>query len=176
MSYPILDSETAPEAARPLLAKARQAYGFVPNILGVMAGAPALLEAYMSLSAIFDKTSFSPAERQVVLLAVSAENGCGYCTAAHSGIARNQKVSEAVLEAIGQGKRLPDEKLDALFEFTRHMVQTRGRPDEGRLQAFLDAGYSAAQVQEVILGIGMKTLSNYTNHIAETPLDAQFGG
>lgn len=174
MKLEVLDQTQAPEAARPLLQKAEQKYGFVPNILGVMANSPALLEAYMSLSQIFEKAGFSAAEKQVVLLAVSAENGCDYCSAAHSAIARMQNVDEAVIKAIGNGDRLPDAKLDALFRFTRVLVDKRGRPSDEDLQTFLDVGYSEAQVQDVITGIGMKTLSNYNNHIAETPLDPQF--
>lgn len=176
MSYAVHDRNSAPEAARPLLEQAEGNYGFVPNILGVMANAPALLEGYLALSEIFEKTGFSATEKQVVLLAVSSENGCGYCKAAHTGIARMHKVDEKVLQAIENGESLPDEKLDALYTFTRRMVETRGRPGPGDLGAFFAAGYTEAQVQEVILGIGMKTLSNYNNHIAETPVDEQFGG
>jgi len=84
MNLEVLNRQQAPEQARELLDQAESKYGFVPNILGVMANAPALLEAYMSLSQIFEKTSFSAAEKQTVLLAVSAENDCGYCKSAHT--------------------------------------------------------------------------------------------
>jgi len=176
MNLEVLNQENAPDDARDLLAKAEKNYGFVPNILGIMANSPALLEAYMTISQIFEKTSFSAAEKQVVLLAVSGENGCDYCTSAHSAIARMQGVDEAVIQAIGNGDKLPDARLDALYSFTRTMVEKRGRPSDEDLQAFFDAGFSEAQVQDVIVGIGMKTLSNYNNHIAETPVDPQFKG
>ena len=176
MNLEVLNKDNAPQDARGLLEKAEKNYGFIPNILGVMANSPALLEAYMSLSQIFEKTSFSAAEKQTVLLAVSTENDCGYCKAAHTGIAKMQGVDEAVLKAIADGDKLPDEKLDTLFNFTRTMVKKRGLPSDEDLQAFFDAGYSEAQVQDVIVGIGMKTMSNYNNHIAETPVDEQFKG
>jgi uncharacterized peroxidase-related enzyme len=170
----VLGSESAPERSRPLLEQAQRNYGFVPNILGVMAHSPALLEAYMTMSQIFERTGFSAAEKQVVLLAVSTENGCDYCTTAHTAIGRMQGVDEAVLEAIARGDALPDERLDALFRFTRTMVAKRGHPSDDDLRAFREAGYSEGQVQDVIVGIGMKTLSNYNNHIAGTPVDEQF--
>jgi len=176
MNLEVLNKDNAPQDARDLLEKAEKNYGFIPNILGVMANSPALLEAYMSLSQIFEKTSFSAAEKQTVLLAVSTENDCGYCKSAHTAIAKMQNVDEAVLKAIANGDKLPDAKLDALFNFTRTMVEKRGHPSDNDLQAFFDAGYSEAQVQDVIAGIGMKTLSNYNNHIAETPVDEQFKG
>lgn len=176
MKLEVLNKDDAPQAARDLLEKAEKNYGFIPNILGVMANSPALLEAYMTVSQIFEKTSFSAAEKQTVLLAVSTENGCDYCTSAHTAIAKMQNVDEAVLKAIANGDKLPDAKLDALFRFTRTMVEKRGLPSDDDLQAFFDAGFSEAQVQDVIVGIGMKTLSNYNNHIAETPVDEQFKG
>jgi len=176
MNLEVLNKNDAPQAARDLLEKAEKNYGFIPNILGVMANSPALLEAYMAINQIFEKTDFSAAEKQTVLLAVSTENDCGYCKAAHTGIAKMQGVEDAVLEAIENGDELPDDKLDALFNFTRIMVKKRGLPSDEELQAFFDAGYSEAQVQDVIVGIGMKTLSNYNNHIAETPVDEQFKG
>ncbi|MBS3744224.1 MAG: carboxymuconolactone decarboxylase family protein [Wenzhouxiangellaceae bacterium] len=174
MNLEVLNKDNAPQDARELLEKAEKNYGFIPNILGVMANSPALLEAYMSLSQIFEKTRFSAAEKQTVLLAVSTENDCGYCKSAHTAIAKMQNVDEAVLNAIASGDRLPDAKLDALFNFTRTMVEKRGHPSDDDLQAFFDAGYSEAQVQDVIVGIGMKTMSNYNNHIADTPVDEQF--
>ena len=176
MNLEVLNKDNAPQDARGLLEKAEKNYGFIPNILGVMANSPALLEAYMSLSQIFEKTSFSAAEKQTVLLAVSTENDCGYCKSAHTAIAKMQNVDDAVLEAIANGDTLPDDKLDTLFNFTRTMVEKRGHPSDADLQKFFDAGFSEAQVQDVIVGIGMKTLSNYNNHIADTPVDDQFKG
>lgn len=176
MNLEVLNKNDAPQPAQDLLEKAEKNYGFIPNILGVMANSPALLEAYMTMSQIFEKTSFSAAEKQTVLLAVSTENGCDYCKAAHTAMAKMQGVDDAVLKAIANGDELPDDKLDTLFKFTRAMVEKRGHPSNDDLQAFFDAGFSEAQVQDVVVGIGMKTLSNYNNHIADTPVDEQFKG
>jgi len=169
-----LTIESAPEQARPLLEKAKTNYGFVPNLLGVMAHAPATLEAYMTLSGLFDQTSLSPTERQVVLLAISAENQCTYCVAAHTVIAQIQNVDADAVEAIRNGEPIPDAKLEALRRFAVEVVTTRGWPTDEARQAFHDAGYTDAQRLEVNLGVGMKTLSNYTNHAADTPLDEAF--
>jgi len=64
------DHESAPDEAGPWLEAAEREFGMLPNLAHKMATAPALLEAYLTLGTIFDKTSFSPQERQVVLLAV----------------------------------------------------------------------------------------------------------
>lgn len=174
MSYQIHTTESAPEGARELLAGAKSNYGFVPNLLGVMATAPALLKAYMTLARIYEESSLSTAERQAVLLTVSYENECEYCVAAHSMIAGMQKVPSDVVNAIRDGKPIADDKLEALRRFAASVVRSRGWPTQEDVRAFLGAGYGQQQVLEVVLGVGIKTLSNYTNHIAATPLDEAF--
>ena len=156
---------------RNLLANAQQTYGFVPNILGVMANAPSALKGYMTLSSIFDETSLSPTERQIVLLTVSFENECAYCMVAHSGIAKLQKVDEEIITALQEGKPLVDDKLEALRLFTREIITTRGWPSEEAKNNFLEVGYDPSVMLEVVLGVALKTLSNYTNHLADTELD-----
>ena len=139
-----------------------------------MAHAPALLQAYLSVSSLFDETSPTATERQVVLLAASVENHCGYCVAAHTAIASMQKVSNDVVTAIRNIVPIADAKLEALRKFVEETVETRGWASESARKGLFAAGYTEPQALEVILGIGMKTLSNYTNHLAETPLDNAF--
>jgi len=174
MTYTVHDLDTAPEAAQETLAGAKRAFGFVPNLLAVMAEAPALVKAYVTLSRIFEETSFSPTERQIVLLTTSFENDCDYCIAAHSIAAGMQKVPGEVVQAIRDGQPIADPKLEALRRFTAAVVNSRGWPSQADTAAFASAGYGHQQVLEVVLGVGMKTLSNYTNHVAATPLDRAF--
>ena len=171
--FPIHTAETAPEA-KPLIEGAQKAFGFVPNLLGIMAAAPALLEGYMTLASIFDKTDLSPTERQIVLMVNNRLNGCTYCMAAHTAIASSQGVSEEVIEALRNGSELADPKLEALRTFAIRINETRGWPDQQDIDALLSAGYTQRTVLEVILGTSLKVMSNYTNHIAGTPLDSAF--
>jgi AhpD family alkylhydroperoxidase len=165
-----------PDDARKMLEQVEAQYGFVPNLLGIMGGAPSLLQAYLALGELFDQTSLSPLERQIVLLAASRENECDYCMAAHSVIADMQQLPADVIEAIRDDREIADGNLESLRRLTAETVRTRGWPSDSTRAQFFDAGYTEASALAVILGIGMKTLSNYTNHLAETPLDAQFEG
>lgn len=165
----------APVAARSLLEGAQQKFGFIPNLLGSFAESPATLQAYLELGALMGKTALTPVEQQVVLLAASAENHCTYCVAAHSVIAKQMvKADAAIVDALRELQPLPDRKLEALAVFTRAVVKQRGHIDAKVLDDFIGAGYSLAQVLDVVLGVTMKTLSNYANHIMHTPLDVQF--
>ncbi len=157
-----------------LLGKAEKAYGFIPNLLGVLAESPAALKAYLTVGQIFDESSFSPTERQVVILAASRFNECHYCVAAHSAVAELQKVPAQVIDAIRDDRPIADNKLEALRVFTTAVVEKRGWASDADIAQFRTAGYTRAQVLEVIVGVSFKTLSNYVNHIADTPLDDAF--
>ncbi|MDA8017865.1 MAG: carboxymuconolactone decarboxylase family protein [Thermoanaerobaculia bacterium] len=156
------------------LQAAQGKFGFVPNLIGVMAEAPALANGYLSLAGIFGSSSLSAQEQQVVLLAVSYVNDCRYCVAAHTTVAQGTGLSRENLDALRSGGDLPDAKQNALATFSRALVESNGWAGDAAVQAFLDAGYSRQNVLEVVLGIGVKTLSNYTNHLADTPLDGAF--
>ena len=119
-------------------------------------------------------TSFDASERQVVLLTTSFENNCEYCMAAHTAIAGQQGVPADVIESLRSASPLASSKLEALRKFTAIVVQSRGLPGTQDLQNFAAAGYTQTQVLEVILGVTIKTLSNYVNHVAQTPVDAAF--
>jgi len=165
---------SAPTAAKPLMEGAQKKFGMVPNLLGVLANAPAVLEGYLTLSGIFDKTSFRPLERQVVLMTSNFTNNCDYCMAAHTTIADMQNLDRSVIDAIRDDTPIADDKLEALRLLTADVVASRGYPKAATIEAFISAGYKPEQVLEIIMGVALKVMSNYTNHVAETPVDAAF--
>lgn len=174
MNIPIHDETTAPEAARETLRAMREERGFITNLSGAMASAPALLKGYLELSSAFNETSFSVAERQVVLLTASRENLCHYCVAGHSTAAAASDVPQDVVDAIRNDEVIADTKLEALRRLTSAIVESRGWPSADVINQFLSAGYGEQQILEVVLGVGVKTLSNYTNHLADTPVNEEF--
>jgi uncharacterized peroxidase-related enzyme len=165
--------ETAGES-RPLLEKSAQAYGSVPNLHAVMAESPAMLGAYQAIAEIFETTNLSDTERQIILMTNNRLNGCEYCMAAHTSIMQMKKVPEDVITALRENTPIGDPKLEALRRFAEQVNLTRGWPEQADVDAFLEAGYTKRTILEVIVGTSLKVLSNYTNHIAQTPLDAAF--
>jgi thioredoxin reductase (NADPH) len=166
--------ETAPPGARGSFERAQRAFGMTPNLVSTMAESPAVAKAYLDLHDSFACSSFTPVEQQVVALSASFENGCEYCMAAESAVARMVRAGEAVVEALRNGTPLPDARLNALAAFTKAVVRKRGRVDDAAIITFMNEGFSKGQVLEVLLGVTKKTLSNYVNHIAETPVDPPF--
>lgn len=173
-AFPSHTRESVPEAALPVFEASESKYGMVANLFRKMAEAPALLQGYWQLSGLFEQSSLGPTEQQVVLIAVSARNACHYCVAVHSALADMGRVPPEVTDALRAGTPIPDARLEALRRFTEQVVEARGWVPEAEVDAFLEAGYTRAQVLEVVLGVGLKTLSNYTNHLAGTELDPPF--
>lgn len=175
MTYRVYTRADAPEGSQALLGGIEKAFGFVPNMLGTMAGAPTVLEGYQTLGALFDKTSLSATERQVVMLTTSAVNRCEYCVSAHTALSAMQKVPDDVVAAIRTGGEIADPRLEALRRFTADVVVSRGNPSPAALDALAAEGYGHAQILEILLGVGLKSIANYINHIAETQVDSAFG-
>jgi len=178
LSLPAQSLETAEGRAKEALDTALTQFGMIPNMYAGMANAPGLLETYLFGYNLFRKESgFTPAEQEVVFLAISRVNECDYCMAAHSMIAEAvSKTPTQVIAALREDQPIDDPKLRALATFTRLMVESRGRPAEQDVQAFLAAGFIERHVLEIILAIGVKTLSNYANHVFHTKLDPRFEG
>jgi AhpD family alkylhydroperoxidase len=134
-----------------------------------------LLEGYIGLDAAFSKATLSPAERQLVLLAASVVNECAYCVAAHSTAAKGMlKVPATVVAAVRAGELVADAKLDALVNLTRELVLGRGHVATATIQSFLNAGYRSDQIGEVLIGVALKTISNYTHHLSPVEIDSAF--
>lgn len=166
--------QTAPQEAAPVLARIKERYGFIPNLAAHVAEAPGVLEAVLNLSQSFDKTSLTPQEQQVVLLTTSALNGCPYCKTVHTALGRMAQLDGATLKAVVAFEPLADRRLNALHDFTRKVVEEKGWVKEEDVRAFLDRGYNKAQVFEVVMGVAMKTLTNYCNHLAGATPNPEF--
>lgn len=173
-TFQLHDESTAPEASKALLANSRKTNGMVPGLHAVMAEAPGLLDAYNQVHKMFVDSSFNKDELTVVWQTVNVEHACHYCVPAHTAIAKGMKVDDAINDALRNETPLPTPRLEALRTFTLAMVRERGDVDPDVVQTFLDAGFTKRQVLEVVLGIAQKVMSNYTNHLANTPVDAPF--
>jgi uncharacterized peroxidase-related enzyme len=169
-----LDSADATQ--KEVLEGALKAVGFIPNMYANMVNVPGVLSTYLHGYAAFrQKSGLTPTEQEVVFLAISQQNGCNYCTAAHSMLADKMSgVPAPVLAAIRSGQPIPDAKLAALYAFAQELVRTAGKPGQAVADVFLAAGYTEATALQVILASAVKTLSNYSNHLFQTEVDDKF--
>jgi len=173
-TFTIHDLESSPLDSKALLEKSLSSFGMIPNLHGVMAEAPQLLEGYRLLHQLFQDSSFNNDELTVVWQTINVEHECHYCVPAHTGIAHMMEVDPALTEALRTSSAMPSEKLQVLHDTTIDMVRNRGQLSEATTQTFFAAGYSRRQLLEIVLGLSQKIMSNYVNHIAETPVDPAF--
>ncbi|WP_035335695.1 carboxymuconolactone decarboxylase family protein [Dokdonia sp. PRO95] len=166
--------ESAPQESKPLLEGSLKSFGMLPGLHGVLAESPQILKAYQELHELFTNSSFNADELTVVWQTINVEHACHYCVPAHTGIAKMMKVDDAIIEALRNETPLEDAKLEALRTFTLSLTRNRGNVSQEDLTAFYAAGYGERQVLDIILGLSQKVISNYTNHIANTPVDAAF--
>lgn len=172
--FTLHDTSTAPEASKPLLENSLKGFGMIPSLHAVMAEAPGVLEGYQKLHQLVLDSSFDNDEKTVVWQTINVENACHYCVPAHTGIAKMMEVSDDITNALRDEAPLPNERLEALRTFTLAVMRKHGNVSREDLDAFYGAGYQHRQVLEVILVLSQKVMSNYINHIAETPLDEPF--
>ncbi|GLR74126.1 carboxymuconolactone decarboxylase family protein [Aliivibrio sifiae] len=173
-AFTIHTIESAPAKSQPILENSFKANGMLPNLHAIMAEAPGLLEGYQTLHKLFTESSFNADELTVVWQTINVEHNCTYCVPAHTGIAHMMKVDSAITEALRNREVMPTEKLQVLHATTLLMVRNRGELSQTEMQAFFDAGFTQQQLLEIVLGMAQKVMSNYTNHIAKTPLDSAF--
>ncbi|MEP0315638.1 carboxymuconolactone decarboxylase family protein [Hyphomonas sp.] len=172
--FTIYSETNAPKGSEELLLDSKKRNGMIANLHGIMAEAPELLVAYRQLNDLFIASSLDKDEITVVWQTINVENNCHYCVPAHTLIAKGMKVDDAIIDALRNETPLPNARLEALRDFTLSIVRDRGRVNDAKVQAFLDAGFTKRNILEVILGYSQKIMSNYTNHLADTPLDSVF--
>lgn len=163
--------KSAPVEAKTRIENVLQNNGFIPNLIGVLANAPAALEMYQEVGKINARTSLSAAEIEVVQITAAKTNECAFCVAGHTKISKLKKLfSDEILTAIRNVEdfQARDEKFNALARFTVAVMLNKGAVDDEALSKFFAVGYTEQQAIEVVLGIALATLCNYTNNLAQT--------
>lgn len=176
IDFTLYTQDDAPQASRALLVAAQQKFGFIPNVLRELAEAPTALSGVVQQLGLLEGSSLTAIEQRVVLLTVSFQNLASYCMAANSTMANMMGVPEEVIDAIRNGDPIEDARLQALRQFVTETVRERGVVSAPTKQGFLDAGFSKAQIFEVMLGVTLETMINYTEGVAGTLVDEQFKG
>jgi alkylhydroperoxidase family enzyme len=164
--------ETAPENSIELLQNVFSKFGFVPNQDKILAVSPSIYQSYnQSFDLFLGKSTLGLLEGQIVLMTISFENNSAYCMALHTWGMEMTKVPNEIISALRSGEKLKNEKLEILRNFTKQMILKKGHIEEIELTDFLNVGFTQQNAIEIIGGIGSKTIANFTNILAKTPLD-----
>ncbi len=171
---PLRTIDDAPDAAKAGLESAQKNNGFLPNLIRLLANAPVALEAYQTVSGINARSELSLAEREAVQITAAATHGCGFCVAGHTAVATKKAgVAGDAVDALRNGGKGPDARLNAVADFTRAVIRSRGAVDDLELQTFRAAGFSDANALEVVLGVSLATLCNFSNNLGRPDLNPE---
>ena len=163
--------EAAPAASQPLLQAVKKQLGIAPNLFRLVANSPASLEGYVSLSGALGKGELPAATRERIALAVAEINGCDYCLSAHTYLGRNvAKLGDAEITANRNGSS-NDIRADAAVKFAAKVTQLRGHVTGADFAAVKAAGYTDAQIIEIVQHVALNTWTNYINTVGETEID-----
>lgn len=163
--------EAAPSASQPLLQAVKKQLGIVPNLFRLVANSPAALEGYLGMSGALGKGDLPAATRERIALAVAEINGCSYCLSAHTYLGKNvAKLDDAEIAANRQGGS-KDPKADAAVRFAANVARERGHVSEEDVKTVKSAGYSDAQVIEIVQHVALNTWTNYINEVTKTDID-----
>ena len=173
-TYPIHTIDSAPDGAKQSLEALHTAFGMIPNLAATMANSPALVNTFVAAFGQFAGTSLSGAERQILLMSNAVANKSAWPVAFHSTLALREGVAAADVEAIRGGHVPSEPRLAALSTITRRLIETRGHLDEGDVKSFLAAGFDDAELFDVITGVAVSAMANYTSNVARPQLEQAF--
>ncbi|AZP12879.1 carboxymuconolactone decarboxylase family protein [Undibacterium parvum] len=169
MSVPTI--ELSPAASLPLLDAVKKQLGVVPNLMRLVGNSPAALEGYLSLSGALGKGSIGAKTGERIALAIAEINRCDYCLSAHTYLASNvAKLDAAEISANRHGQS-GDAKADAAVRFAASVAVERGHVSDTAVAAVKAAGFTDAEVIEIVLHVALNTLTNYVNSVAHTEID-----
>jgi AhpD family alkylhydroperoxidase len=162
--------ESAPAGSRRAMESVTRQMGVLPPAVARLATSPELLDGFLTLTGLLDSTTLEPVAREVVVMTVAVRNDCHICVALHSGTLRKLGAGEEVTAALRERRALPDDRLEAVRQFTLAVLDTAGGVDDDTLAAFLAHGHTARNALEVVLGIGTYTLSTFANRLTRAPV------
>ncbi len=161
----------APEKAQSLLNAVNAQLGSVPNMFRLISNSPQALEGYLGMSGALSKGALPAATRERIALAVAEINGCNYCLSAHTYLGKNlAKLDDAEITANRSGAS-NDPKADAAVRFAAKVAAARGHVAEADFAAVRLAGYSDAQIVEIVQHVALNTWTNYFNEVFQTEID-----
>jgi uncharacterized peroxidase-related enzyme len=168
--FTIPTRDSAPSASQPILDAVNAQLGVIPNLFRLVAQSPAALAGMTGLSGALGKT-LDVKTRERIAIATAEVNGCDYCLSAHNYLGLNlAKISPEEI-ALNRKGASGDAKADAAVRFAAKVAQTRGKVGAEDLAAVRKAGYSDAQIIDVIAAVGENFLTNLFNNVAQTEID-----
>ncbi len=147
----------------------QKALGFVPNLYAAIAYSDTALSTYLQLQNA--PSSLSKKEREIINLVVSQVNDCHYCLSAHTLLGKMNGLTDEQIIEIRKGNASFSDKTAALVSFVKDATLNRGKVNTATLNTFFAAGYTQANLVDILITIADKVVMNYLHNITNVPID-----
>ena len=166
----LLDAHTAAPDSKALLGQIHTAFGATPNMFKAVAHSPAALKSMWGSFAAFSQGVLDAKLTEKIAVAVAQRNACEYCLAAHMALGRKAGASGDELAAAQMGEAA-DARTAAALRFALKLVDARGQVSDADVQAVRAAGFSDAEVVEILAHVALNLFTNYVNVAFAVPVD-----
>lgn len=166
----VIEQHHANAEQKALLDAIQGQLGMVPNFLKVFANSPVALQAFLGLHGVANAGSLSPQTRERIALALAQQNTCEYCLSAHTAIGRKAGLTGDEIAAARAGSS-EDAKAAVAVKLARSLVEHKGDITTAELIEAREAGYSDADIVEIITHVGMNLLTNILGKASRVDID-----
>lgn len=165
-----IDPATATGKAKQLLDAVQSKLGIVPNLMRVLANAPAALDGYLNFSGALAGGVLSAKVREQIAVAVAQSNSCDYCLSAHTFLGGKAGLTEKEI-ADARHAVSATVKDDAILKLALTIVVQHGQVSDDALKQARASGVRDAEIVETVAHVGLNIFTNYFNHVAQTVVD-----
>ena len=166
----LIDQHNANVEQQALLDAIQGQLGMVPNFLKVFANSPVALQAFLGLHGVANAGSLSPQTRERIALALAQQNTCEYCLSAHTAMGRKAGLTGDEIAAARAGSS-EDAKAAVAVKLARSLVEHKGDITTAELIEAREAGYTDADIVEIITHVGMNLLTNILGKASRVDID-----
>jgi uncharacterized peroxidase-related enzyme len=168
---PVPAIEHVPAESQALLAGVKSRLGTVPNMYRIIANSPAALEAFLGFHSALDKGGVDQLTRERIALAVAEANGSDYCLSARTHRVRKAAMLDDAEITANRSGASNDIRADAAVRFAAKLARERGQASDADIEAIQRAGYSDAEIVEVIANVAINVFANMINEALKTDID-----
>jgi uncharacterized peroxidase-related enzyme len=161
-------------------AKCEEKLGLIPNVLRAYSFDQAKLRAFMEMynDLMLAPSGLSKMEREMIAVAVSAENRCVYCLTAHGAALRQYSGDPAFAEVVAQNWRAAplDARQKAMLAFSVKLTNTPKDMEEADRAALRDAGFNDADIWDIASVAAFYNMSNRVAAATEMQPNPEYHG
>jgi uncharacterized peroxidase-related enzyme len=167
---PIQNVESATGSNKDIFAALQKGLGMVPNMAKVMANSPSVLQGYAQFSGALGHGKLSAQIREQIALLTAESNACTYCLSAHSALGKLAGLNQAQIDG-ARNLESSDPRTFAALKFAKAVIDLRGGVGESDVRAVRTAGFSDAEIAEIVAAVAINVFTNFFNRAFDVDVD-----